>query len=127
MKKLRERTWSDITNRVPEGEYLDSTEVRPEMIQDFEAPMELIGCDVNALYPSLDWDTAELVVKNAIMESDIRWENIDILEGCRYIALNWDGTKCRKSKLARILPVRRAKTGIRPGVRGERTNGTNCS
>ena len=78
MKKLRERTWSEITNRVPEGEYLDSTEVRPEMIQDFEAPMELIGCDVNALYPSLDWDTTELVVKNAIMESDIRWENIDI-------------------------------------------------
>ena len=119
MKKLREWTWSDITNRVPKGEYLDSTEVRPEMIQDFEAPMELIGCDVNALYPSLDWDTAELVVKNAIMESDIRWENIDILEGCRYIALNWDGPKCRKSKLARILPVRRAKTGVRPGVRGE--------
>ena len=35
MKKLRERTWSDITNRVPEGEYLDSAELRPEMIKDY--------------------------------------------------------------------------------------------
>ena len=35
MKKLRERTWSDITNRVPEGEHLDSTELRPEMIKDY--------------------------------------------------------------------------------------------
>ena len=40
------------------------------------------------------------------------------MEGCRYIALNWDGDKCRTSSLRRILPVRRARTGVRPGLRG---------
>ena len=52
------------------------------------------------------------------MDSNIKWEDIDIMEGCRYIALNWDGDKCRTSSLRRALPVRRAKTGVRPGLRG---------
>ena len=103
---------------VPKGGHLDSREVGQEMVHDFSQPLEIIGCDVNALYPSLDWDTSEEMVKSAIMESDIRWDEFDIMEGCRYIALNWSGDKCRRSTLARILPVRRARTGVRPGVRG---------
>ena len=57
-------------------------------------------------------------MRTSILDSNIRWEDYDIMEGCRYIALNWSRDKYKKSKLARILPVRRAKTGVRPGVRG---------
>ena len=118
MELLRQNTWSEIMSNLKEGELLDSNEVRNEMIQDYGAPMEIIGFDVNALYPSLDWENTERVIKESIMDSEIRWEDVDIMEGCRYIALNWDGNKCRTSSLSRILPVRRAVNGVRPGVRG---------
>ena len=37
----------------------------------------------------------------------------------RYIALNWTADQCRRSRLRRVLPTRRGKTGVRPGLRGE--------
>ena len=118
MNKLRERRWSEILKATPEGGWVDSKEVSQEMIQDFSKPLEVIGWDVNALYPSLDWETTERVVKDAVLNSSIKWEDVDIMEGCRFIALNLSAEECRKSSLARILPVRRAKTGVRPGVKG---------
>ena len=42
---------------------------------------------------------------------------------CRYIAMSWDAETCRRSSLRRTLPVRRAKTGTRPGLRGEGPQG----
>ena len=118
MELMRQSTWSELTDKMEDGEFLDSMEVRKEMIQDFGAPMEVIGFDVDALYPSLDWGNTGKVIKDSIMNSNIEWEDIDIMEGCRYIALNWDGDKCRTSSLRRVLPVRRFKTGVRPGLRG---------
>ena len=97
MELLIKNSWSDMMSNLGEGEMLDSREVQTEMIQDYGAPMEIIGFDVDALYPSLDWENTERVIKDAIVESSIKWEDIDIMEGCRYIALNWDGNKCRKS------------------------------
>ena len=45
-------------------------------------------------------------------------EEIDYLEGTRYIALNWTEDQCRRSPLGRILPYRRHATGTRPGLKG---------
>ena len=58
---------SDITDMISEEDTADSTEEKAEVIQDFCAPMEIIGCDVNALYPSLDLDITEGVVREAIL------------------------------------------------------------
>ena len=93
--------WSMFTDGMGNEETLDSNEVRPEMVQDFGAPMEIIGFDVDALYPSLDWESTEEVVREAVLNSDIVWDDVDILEGCRYIALNWSGEQFRRSPLAK--------------------------
>ena len=98
---------------------LHSEQVLPEMLQDYEVPQVLVGCDVEALYPSLNIDTCCETVYQEIMATNITWEDTDLLEGCRYIALNWSQEQCRKSDLRRILPVRRARNGTRPGVTGE--------
>ena len=52
--------------------------------------MVLIGSDVVSLYPN-NLEVQEVVksVKQAIVESRIIWEEIDYLEGARYLALNW--------------------------------------
>ena len=72
-----------------------------------------------ALYPSLDRETVTKLVHGMIKESEIKWGDLDILEGCRYIALNWTKEQCRYSTLRRVLPVRRGRSGTRPGVKGE--------
>ena len=118
MELMRQRTWSMLTDTMQGDDKLDSNEVRNEMIQDLGAPMEMIGFDVDALYPSLDWENTEEVIGESIRNSNIVFEDVDILEGCRYIALNWSGEKCRQSPLSRVLPVRRARTGTRPGITG---------
>ena len=89
-----------------------------EKIQDRGKPMLIVGSDVEALYPSLEAaQVAELVYK-AIMKSQVKFENVDYREAVRYIAMNWDEQTCRTSLLARVLPRRRSKQGVRPGVTG---------
>ena len=63
------------------------------------------------------------IVEEEILRSPIIWEDLDYLEGCRMIALNRSAAYCRKHPLHRVLPVRRAKTGSRPGVTGKGPSG----
>ena len=53
------------------------------------------------------------------MRSRIDFEDLDYMEGARLIALSRSAAYCRSHKLHRVLPVRRKKTGSRPGVRGK--------
>ena len=81
--------------------------------------MVIIGSDVEALYPSLEGQRVAMIVYEAILRSKVKWQKIDYMEATRYIALNWTAEQCRSSKLRRVLPTRRGKTGVRPGLRGE--------
>ena len=91
----------------------------PEDIQDFENNMVVIGCDVEALYPSLDYEVCGRVVEEEIMRTSIKFEDLDYLEGARLITLNRSATYCREHVLSRVLPVRRCRTGSRPSVSGK--------
>ena len=66
--------------------------------------MVVIGSDVVNLYPSLDIAKVVENVRQAVQDSNIEWSNLDYLEGCRYIAINWSEQACRASKLRRVLP-----------------------
>ena len=70
--------------------------------------MVLLGSDIASLYPSLDAEKVPEIVYNAVLKSDIKRTNIDYVEATRYIALNWSEEKCNRSKLRRVLPVRRS-------------------
>ena len=62
---------------------VDSKMALPEHLQDFSKPMEIIGCDVEALYPSLDIDVVCDTVYQEILDTEVTWGDIDYLEGCR--------------------------------------------
>ena len=81
--------------------------------------MVIIGSDVEALYPSLDSLECGKIVEEEILRTKIEWEDLDYLEGTRYIVLNRSAEYCRRHRLHRVLPVRRKKTGVRPGATGE--------
>ena len=86
-------------------------EVLPEDLQEQDKPMALVATDVANLFPSLDVNKVVEEVRQAILESDIQWREIDYLEAARYVALNWTEEQCRSSCLWRILPRRRYKGG----------------
>ena len=94
-----------------------------EDLQDVLKPMVIIGTDVVNLYPSLDIKKVVGTVRDAVLNSNIKWEQNDYLEGARYVALNWSEEKCRASGLWRILPKRRSNRGTRPGLRGDGPQG----
>ena len=58
-----------------------SVEALPEDLEDFSIPMVIIGCDVEALYPSLDIDRVVKMVHEAIKRSTVKWQDIDFMEG----------------------------------------------
>ena len=70
MKKLRNIEWENKQSREDldnENKIWRTTDVLPENIQDFESEMVVIGCDVEALYPSLDAKEVGKIVEEEIM------------------------------------------------------------
>ena len=97
---------------------IESMETDKKLIQDKSARMVMVGADVEALYPSLaDIQVANIIYK-AIIETEVGFEGIDYMEGCKYIVMNSTAQECRASPLRRILPIRRHTNGVRPGVTG---------
>ena len=70
------------------------------------------------MYPSLSAIQVAEIVYKAIMESDMKFDNINYKDGVRYLALNWSEQECRTSRLRRVLPRRAGKTDSRPGITG---------
>ena len=127
MKGYRRNKWE--LDNMWDGNQLErmvsGTDALHEDLQDVSKPMVIVGTDVINLYPSLDIKKVVGTVRDAVLESNIKWEQNDYLEGARYVALNWSEEKCRSSGLWRILPKRRCSRGTRPGLRGEGPQGGN--
>ena len=96
----------------------NSRDVPNHFVQDRSVRMVIVGSDVVALFPCLVKGNVAETCYQAVLDCDIVFEEVDYVEGCRYIALNWSEARCRTSKLGRVLPWRRKKTGVRPGVTG---------
>jgi hypothetical protein len=88
-------------------------------LQDVNNPKLIVGADVESLYPSLEAQTVANIVYKAMLETEIKFKNIDFKEAIRYIALNWTEKECRTSNIWKLLPWRSKKQGVRPGMTGE--------
>ena len=51
------------------------------------AKIQIVGSDMEALYPSLEAVEVAEIVYNAMMDTEVKFDNIDWQEGCKYIAL----------------------------------------
>ena len=95
---------------------LDSRDALPEMTQEYEEPMVIVGTDVISLYPNMEVERVVENIKEAVRTSKLEFKGVDYLERVRYLALNWDAETCRKSNLRRVLPTRRGRRGSRPSI-----------
>ena len=84
--EIRLRSRRECSLRMEKGE-LRSQDVGNKHVQDYGSKMVIVGSDVEALYPSLEaFEVAEIVYQ-AVLESKVKFDNIDWLEACKYIAL----------------------------------------
>ena len=120
MKSLRRVEWeqqvgwdaTDLDRRYTAMESL------PDDLQDQTLPMVVVGTDGVNLYPSLDIRRVVYIVKDAILQSGVSWEEVDYMEASRYVAPNWTREQCDRSDLRRVLQTRRYTTGSRSGLTG---------
>ena len=89
--------------------------IRQEVIQD-EKDLTITGADVEGLYPNLSDTEVAQICFEAIMNSNIKFEDIDYQKAGKFVAMQLTEDEQRRSPLARVLP--RRKTGVR-GVRLE--------
>ena len=100
-------------------------DVGNEMVQD-EVDLVVVGADVEALYPSLtDLEVAQICYE-AIMNSKIKFQNVNHRKARMYIALNMSKSEQRMSSLHRVLSKRTAKGGVRLGVTADPEKEENC-
>ena len=80
MKEKRLNDWlGKMEMEVDMFSMLESNQVLPEMLQNYETPQVIVGCDVESLYPSLDIDTCCTTIYEEIMGTAITWQDIDYL------------------------------------------------
>jgi hypothetical protein len=108
----------DCSRRMDRG-ILRSDMVSNDMVQDKANKIQVIGSDVESLYPSLEAVEVAEIVYEAVLKTNIKFENVNWMEACKYIALTSTEQECRLGPLKRVLPWRRCVTGTRPGITGE--------
>ena len=96
-----------------------ASDVDNTVIQDRGAKIQVVGSDVEALYPSLDAVEVAQIVYNAMLKTEVKFKGVNFQEARRMIARTSSEQECRLGPLRRVLPVRRYKNGTRPGISGE--------
>ena len=113
--EFREVTRKELRKR---SEYIRSTEVRNNLVQNRGERIQVVGSDVEALYPSLEAVEVAQIVYQAILETDVKFVGVDYQEACRMIALTSTEQECCLGPLRNVIPKRRYVKGTRPGITG---------
>ena len=96
------------------------------LVQD-DRDLVVTGADVEGLYPSLSDIEVAIIVYEAVMNSGIRFENINYHMAGKYVAMHMTEEEQIRSPLARILPRREARGGVCLGVSADPRNDENFS
>ena len=71
----------------------------------------VISMDVKALYPSMEWDAIVAAVKEMILKSKMKIENVDWREVAKYIAVEIPAEEIEKEGLSLVIPKRKGNPG----------------
>ena len=94
------------------------TECNRRLGQEWTEGEELvhIGADVKALFPSLSAQRSGRIVREVVLESDMKFEGVDYRAAAMLVRYGMDHFEIRKLGLERIVPKRRYHRGQEPGV-----------
>ena len=117
--ELKNKRMSKWARKHDSVKWVSSSEIHNKWVQDRSKKMVVIGSDCISLYPNLTkLETADKVPE-AIMESEVKWADINYKEAVRYLVLSRPKEWCSRSGPRRVLPHRRHNKGVKPGVTGQ--------
>ena len=76
----------------------------------------VLSLDANALYPSLDVQKTSRIVARRVVESNLKFNDVNYTWAAKYIALNLSRTEIIKRVLYRIILRKKATGGMAPSV-----------
>ena len=91
------------SSRRKETRGLQAEDVNNSLIQDRSRKIQIVGSDVESLYPSLDAIEVAQIVCKCIMETEEKFRGVDYREAFRLIALTSSEQECRESPLRHPL------------------------
>ena len=94
------------------------TECNRRLGQEWTEGEELvhIGADVKALFPSLSAQRSGRIVREVVLESDLKFEGVDYRAAAMLVMYGMDLFEIRRLGLENIITRRRFHMGQRPGV-----------
>ena len=72
-----------------------------------------------ALFPSMRGSYTARKIRDAVLEGDLLVEGLDVKEMARYVAIGYQPHEIGALRLGRVIPVRRYRKGVKPGVTGK--------
>ena len=76
----------------------------------------IIGCDANALFPSLSARNSARIVREVFLESPMEVEGADYRSAAMYVRFGMTDTEIRAQGLSRVMPRRRYARGAAPRI-----------
>ena len=99
---------------------LDCQECGPGL-HDEDRESYVIGSDVVALFPSLKSRSTGIIVRRRVERSTVKFPGFNYRQAARYIIMNENYTGDLQG-LRSILPRRRKRKGVTPGMTGQEIN-----
>ena len=87
-------------------------------VQEPEGNEVLVGFDAVALFPSIEKELAVQVCRDALLDTEIKFLDTNLLEATRFLALTMDEEEKKSCKFRSYLPWRRKVDGKRTGKLG---------
>ena len=86
------------------------------MEQRDNTDLMVLSLDANALYPSLDIDRTSRIVAKRVVNSEIRFDEVNYKWAATYVALNMERLEVTRRGLHRVVPRKRATGGKDPTI-----------
>ena len=86
-----------------------------------------MSLDAKQLFQSLEIDATAKEISKEILESKVKFENIDYTTAARYIAANCGPIEVMQAGLSKIIPRRKYNKGVKPGVTTKELSGKDTS
>ena len=110
----------ETTEAISTEDFLSKIEKFNSQIRNGEVEAEKLtigSLDVSALYPSINTKHASRIVRDRVIEADLKFEGINYKSALIYLKLTMKGGEVVNSKLQGILPRRLSNRGSAPTVK----------
>ena len=84
-----------------------------------EGGLVVVGADAVSLYPSLDTESTSESVRMEVIESKMKFEGVIMFEAGKYVAMNTQPWERRQMGVDHMVPNRRYRMGLDPGITGD--------